>query len=223
MAGILGIFGKSPFEPLVDHARKVNECVAMVRPIADAILAGDMTRLNELQHQMSKTEYEADQLKDQIRQQLPPRYFLPVDREDVARFLSQMDRIADDAQDFAIVATFRRLELPKDFGEDFLALVDQVVRVGQELLDLAERVGQLQKESFSGPDADEVLMRIQQVAHMEWESDKLSRKFARRFFATPGLDPVTIMLLDKLCRALGGIANHAENVGKNLRLMITRR
>ncbi len=223
MAGILSIFGKSPFEPLVDHARKVNDCVALVRPIADAILAGDMTRLNELQYQMSKTEYEADQLKDQIRQQLPPRYFLPVDREDVARFLAQMDRIADDAHDFAIVATFRRLELPKDFHEDFLALVDQVVRVGEHLLSLAERVGQLQKESFSGPDADDVLMRIQQVAHMEWESDKLSRKFARRFFATPGVDAITIMLLDKLCRALGGIANHAENVGKNLRLMITRR
>jgi uncharacterized protein Yka (UPF0111/DUF47 family) len=31
------------------------------------------------------------------------------------------------------------------------------------------------------------------------------------------------MLLDKLCQALGGIANHAENVGKNLRLMITRK
>jgi len=223
MVGILGIFGKSPFEPLVEHARKVYECVALVRPIADAILAGDMTRLNELQYQMSKTEYEADQLKDQIRQQLPPRYFLPVDREDVARFLAQMDRIADDAHDFAIVATFRQLELPKDFHDDFLALVDQVVRVSQHLLSLAERVGQLQKESFSGPDADEVLMRVQQVAHMEWESDKLSRKFARRFFATPGVDAVTIMLLDKLCRALGGIANHAENVGKNLRLMITRR
>jgi len=58
---------------------------------------------------------------------------------------------------------------------------------------------------------------------MEWESDKLSRKFARRYFSTPGIDPVTIILLDKLCAALGGIANHAENVGKNLRLMILRK
>jgi len=222
MASIFGIFGKSPFEPLVEHARKVNACVALVRPIADAILAGDMDALAELQHQMSKTEYEADLLKDQIRQSLPPRYFLPVDREDVARFLAQMDRVADDAQDFAIVATFRRLDLPQDFGEDFLALVNQVVKVCESLLDLAERLAHLQRESFSGPDADDVLMRIQQVAHMEWESDKLSRKFARRFFSTPGLDPVVIMLLDKLCRALGGIANHAENVGKNLRLMIIR-
>jgi uncharacterized protein Yka (UPF0111/DUF47 family) len=37
------------------------------------------------------------------------------------------------------------------------------------------------------------------------------------------MDCLTIILVDKLCRALGSIANHAENVGKNLRLMITRK
>lgn len=223
MGSILAVFGKSPFEPLVDHARKVHECVALVRPIADAILVCNMARLNELQHQMSKTEYEADQLKDHIRQSLPPRYFLPVDREDMARFLSQMDRIADDAQDFAIVATFRCLALPEDFHDDFLALVDKVVEVSNALLNLAERLAVLQKEAFTGPDADDVLRQIQAVAHMEWESDKLSRKFARRYYAVPDIDPIVVILLDKLCRALGGIANHAENVGKNLRLMITRK
>jgi hypothetical protein len=223
MSSIFGVFGKSPFEPLVNHARKVHECVKMVRPIADALLACDMDRLNELQHDMSKTEYEADLLKDQVRHSLPHRYFLPVDREDVARFLAQMDRIADDAHDFAIVATFRCLALPKDFHDDFLALVDKVVQVSESLLSLAERLAQLQKEAFVGPDAEDVLRRIQEVAHMEWESDKLSRKFARHLFATDGMDPIVIILLDKLCKALGGIANHAENVGKNLRLMITRK
>ena len=223
MTSLFGVFGKSPFEPLVEHARKVHECVALLRPIADAILAGDMERLGDLQHQMSKTEYEADLVKDHIREHLPPRYFLPVDREEVARFLAQMDRIADDAQDFAIVATFRKLDLPPEFREDFLALVDKVVLLSESLLSLGEKLALLQKESFSGPDTKDVLMRIQQVAHMEWESDKLSRKFARRFYNWPGADPITIMLLDKLCRALGGVANHAENVGKMLRLMITRK
>jgi predicted phosphate transport protein (TIGR00153 family) len=220
---LLSVFGKSPFEPLVEHSRKVDECVKIVRPIADAILANDLERLAELQHLMSKTEYEADLLKDQIREALPPRYFLPVDREDVVRFLAQMDRIADDAQDFAVVATFRRLDLPKEYHADFLAVVDKVVEVSGSLLSLAERVGQLQRASFVGPDAEDVLLRIRKVCEMEWESDKLSRKFARRLFGEDGLDPVRIMLLDKLCRALGGIANHAENVGKNLRLMIMRR
>jgi hypothetical protein len=223
MSTLLSVFGKSPFEPLVEHARKVHECVKLIRPIADAIVAGDMQRLEELQHLMSKTEYEADQLKDRIRQQLPHRYFLPVDREDMARFLAQMDRIADDAQDFAIVATFRKLDLPPEFHADFLALVDKVVQVSESLLTLAERLGQLQRESFVGPDADEVLAQIQQVAHMEWESDKLSRTLARHFFGDLAMEPVKIMLLDKLCHALGSIANHAENVGKNLRLMIARK
>jgi len=223
MTALLNVFGKSPFEPLVNHARKVHECVALLRPIGDAIVAGDMDRLKDLQHQMSKTEYEADQLKDHIRQQLPPRYFLPVDREDMARFLAQMDRIADDAQDFAIVATFRPINLPKEYHDEFLALVDKVVQVSETLLGVAEKLALLQKESFVGPDAEDVLAKIHAVAQMEWESDKLSRKLARHYFGSSDLDPITIILLDKLCRALGGIANHAENVGKNLRLMITRR
>jgi len=223
MGGLLGVFGKSPFEPLVEHARKVHECVKLVRPIADAILAGHQERLNELQFQMSKTEHEADQLKDQVRENLPRRYFLPVDREDIARFLAQMDRIADDAQDFAIVATFRRVDLPKEYHEEFLALVDKVVQVSETLLGVAEKLALLQKESFVGPDAEDVLAKIQEVAHMEWESDKLSRKLARHYYGSSDLDPITIILIDKFCRALGGIANHAENVGKNLRLMITRK
>lgn len=223
MQSLEGIFGKSPFEPLVEHARKVHACVTLVRPVADAVLAGDMERAKELQHQVSQTEYEADLLKDSIRQNLPKRYFLPVDREDMARFLAQMDKIADDAQDFSVVATFRKLDIPAGLHAPFLEFVEKVVAVSEALLALAEHLAELQREAFAGPDADEVLEKIQQVCHMEWESDKLSRVFARAYYSMTGLDAVTIILLEKLSRALSGIADHAENVGKTLRLMIIRK
>lgn len=223
MRSLMGLFGRSPFEPLVEHARKVHECVALIRPVAEGILAGDTERLKELQHEMSRTEYEADQLKDRVRQRLPHRYFLPVDRSDVAKFLADMDKIADDTEDFAVIATLRKIDLPEELHGDFLALVDKVLQVGESLLDVAEHVAQLQREAFVGEDADNVLAKIQQVCHMEWESDKLKRKFARDYFAAPDLDSVTIIILDKLCAALGDIADHAENVGKNLRLMISHR
>jgi uncharacterized protein Yka (UPF0111/DUF47 family) len=58
---------------------------------------------------------------------------------------------------------------------------------------------------------------------MEWESDKLSRQFARHLYQKAEIDPVAVMIVDKLTRALTGLADHAENVGKNLRLMITRK
>ena len=223
MRNLSGLFGRSPFEPLIEHARKVHECVSLVRPVAEAVIAGDRGRLMELQHEMSRTEYEADQIKDKVRQHLPARYFLPVNRDDVARFLSAMDKIADDTEDFAIVATLRVIQLPEDVQQEFLALVDKVLQVSESLLALTEDLGKLQKESFTGPDADDVLLKIQQVCHMEWESDKLSRKMARHVYSAEGIDPVTIMILDKLSRALTGIADHAESVGKNLRLMILRK
>jgi predicted phosphate transport protein (TIGR00153 family) len=223
MRNLSGLFGQSPFEPLVDHAKKVHACVALIRPIAEAILGGQQDRLKELQHEMSKTEYEADLLKDQVRTRLPKRYFLPVSREDVARFLSQMDKIADDAEDFAVVATLRDIHMPDELHQAFRELVGKVLQLSECLLAVAERLAELQKEAFVGEEAEEVLASINQIAHMEWESDKLSRRFARQFYGMADLDPVTIMICEKLSRALSGIADHAENVGKNLRLMITRK
>ena len=217
------VFGRSPFESLVEHARKVHECVAMVRPVAEAILAQDMGKLSELQHDMSRTEYEADLVKDRVRERLPKRYFLPVSRGDVARYLSEMDKIADDAEDFAIIGTLRAIDLPRQLHGPFLVLVDKVLEVSGSLLDVAVQLAELQKGAFVGPEADDLLDRIQQVCHMEWESDKLNRRFARKLFQNDRIDPITIMMIDKLTHALSRLADHAENVGKSLRLMITRK
>lgn len=222
MQNIAMIFGQSPFKHLVDHARKVHECVKLIRPIADTIIAQDMPKLRELQDAMSRTEYEADQIKDQIRQNLPRRFFLPVQREDLLAFVRQLDRMADDAEDFAVVSTFRTLSIQEPLRPIFLELVDKVVQVSESLLEVAEDLAELQRESFEGPDADRVQEKIAQVCHMEWETDKLSRKVARAYYSVPGIDPVVIILMEKLCAALTGIADHAENVGKNLRLMILR-
>ncbi|HUU59696.1 MAG TPA: TIGR00153 family protein [Phycisphaerae bacterium] len=223
MRNISGLFGRSPFHPIVAHARKVHECVQLVRPIAESVLQREKGRLMELQHQMSKTEYEADLLKDRIRQALPHRYFLPVSREDVLRLVRALDRIADAAEDFAVVATLRVIELPEDLHQDFLALVDKVVGVSESLLDVTEHLAELQKEAFVGVEVEDVLAKIRGVCEMEWESDKLSRRFARRYYAVPDLDVVAIMILDKLCGRLNEIADHAENVGKALILMISRK
>ena len=223
MRTLMNLFGESPFEHLVQHARKIHECVKLIRPITEAILSGDAPRIRDLQGQVSKTEYEADLLKDNIRQILPKRFFLPVAREDIMNYVSQLDRMGDDAEDFAVVATFRKIVVPPEMQPDFMALVNKVLQVSEALLYVADHLATLQKESFEGAEAEVVLDKIKQICHMEWESDRLSRAFARRYYALEGLDAVTIILLEKLCRALTSIADHAENVGKSLRLMILHR
>lgn len=222
MQSLATLFGESPFEHIVTHARKIHECVNLIRPITEALLAGDMVRLAELQGLMSATEFEADKIKDTIRQNLSRRILLPVSREDILTFVRQLDRMGDDAEDYAVVATFRKMELPTELRQDFTGLVDKIIQTSEALLGLAEELARLQKDAFEGSEAERVLLKIQDVCHLEWESDKLSRTLARRYYSLPGIDPLTVMILDKLCRTLTGIADHAENVGKSLRLMILR-
>ncbi|MCE9616279.1 MAG: TIGR00153 family protein [Lentisphaerae bacterium] len=216
------LFGVSPFAHVVEHAQKIHQCVTMIPPVARAVLAGDLDNLRQMQDRMSLAEYEADQIKDKIRINLPKRFFLPVQREDVLNLLRQLDRMGDDSEDFAVVATFRRLDVPEGVKTDFLSLVDKVVAVSEALLGLVEQLAALQRESFEGPETESVLAHIDDVCRMEWETDKLSRRCARGYYGLPSPDPVTVILLEKLCRALTGIADHAENVGKSLRLMILR-
>lgn len=224
MKTIDALFGHSPFEYMVEHARKIHECVNQIRPIADAILAGDMTRLQFLQEQVSKTEYEADLLKDSIRQELPQKsFFLPVAREDILNYVRQLDKMGDGVEDFAVVATFRKLDLPPELRTDFSALVDKTVQANEALLKLAEHLAVLQKEDFEGEDANRVLDEISEVCRLEWETDRLSQVCARRCYSSDNIDPLTVILFEKLCMALTNIADHAENVGKNIRLMIHRR
>lgn len=222
MQSLEKLFGVSPFVHVVEHAKKIHECVLLIEPVANGVLEGNIDSLVRLQDQMSKTEYEADQIKDRIRINLPKRFFLPVQREDVLSLIRQLDRMGDDAEDFAVVATFRRIAVPDDVKRDFLELVAKVVAVSEALLALVEQLAALQRESFEGPETESVLKRIDDVCRMEWETDKLSRRCARGYYGQTTPDPVTVILLEKLCHALTGIADHAENVGKSLRLMILR-
>ena len=223
MKDLMALFGESPFPFIATHARKIHECVALVRPIADAVVAGDMDRLHALQDDISRLEQESDDIKDEARRKLTRRLFLSSQRGDILAVIRQLDRMGDKAQNFAVAASFRPLTLPGDVATAFLELVGKVVQLSECLLGLAEHVAALQKEAFEGRDAEATLLMIESVYRMEVESDRLNRAVARLYYGSPTIDPITVILLDKLCLSLGQIADHAENAGKNLRLMIVRK
>jgi len=128
------LFGKSPFGPLIQHTKKVHECVLQVKPLMEACIAEDSQKIHSLQDEVSKLEYEADVIKQQIREQLPRRYFLPVERGDLNRFLHSQDEIADYVEDFAVVLLIRKTKIHKDLVESFRQFVDQVLAVTDKLL-----------------------------------------------------------------------------------------
>ena len=89
------LFGKSPFGPIIEHAKTVYECVEFINPLIKAWLREDWNEIERLGNDISRKEHEADQLKITIRNSLPKSLFYPVPRGDLLRILHNQDNIAD--------------------------------------------------------------------------------------------------------------------------------
>jgi predicted phosphate transport protein (TIGR00153 family) len=160
MSFITELFGKSPFGPLVEHAKKVTECVEIIRPLMEAVVNEDYDEIRRLQDQVSNLEYEADMIKHHVRENLPRRHFLPVDRIELEKFIGCQDKIADKSEDFAVILTLRQTKLHPHVMDKFFDFVDQVLFVTKSLLSAAEELKNLAENSFSGSEAQNVLKML---------------------------------------------------------------
>lgn len=217
-------FAPSPFIQLHEHSKKVYECVELVRPLTNALLEEDYGKIEELHNVMSRTEHEADQIKTDLRDRMAKMYFLSVGRSELSRFLAYQDDVADAAEDFSVVLLLRKTKLPEELKSDFMAFVEQVIKVSEHLMNLAERLSTLAEAAFSGEEAQEMLAAIEKIGEEEWQADRLERKFARHLYSIEDkIDPITIFFLDKYCKNLGLISNTAEKTAKYLRLIIRKK
>jgi len=224
MRTIEKLFGKSPFGPLVEHTRRVHATVVLIRPFLEAYLEKDWERCEELHGEVSRLEHEADKTKNEIRDELPRSIFLPVDRRDVLAYLKQQDAIADAAEDLIVLLTLKNVETPDEIGHSILDFADQVIRTSELLLDAGQELQRIAEASFAGPEVDEVLEMVAQVNEQEWEADKVEREVTRALLAREdGMGPVSLILWMRALDVLGQVANHAENTGDLLRMMLARR
>ena len=217
------VFGASPFGPLLEHTKKVYECVKVVRPLMEAMIKEEYEEVHRLQDTVSKLEYEADLIKHEIREHLPRRYFLPVSREDLNSFLHSQDAIADAVEDFAVILIIRKTPIHPSLSDDCLAFVDQIVAVSSVLASAAKEMLNLAETSFGGAEARMVLDQISGLGEEEWKADRMQRKLSMRIYELEGeIDPITILFYDKMLQALSAVANAAENTGDMLRTMIVK-
>ncbi len=224
MGIISNIFGKSPFGALLEHTKKVHECVKLVQPLAESILNGEYDKIDDIHNEISKLEHEADTIKTRIRKGLGKSYFLAVERTDLLQFLHTQDAIADTAEDIAVLCALRDTKIPSALCEDFLLYVKLAIETSQELLNAAESMNTLVQSAFGGPEADKVLTEIEALNKKEWEVDKAARHLLQKMFTLEKeMDPVDIIFCMKIFNEIGMLANHAENTGENLALMILRK
>jgi len=217
------LFGKSPFGLLVEHSKKVHECVELLWPLLEALVAEDYEGIHTLHSRMSRLEHEADLIKHDIRSFISKRSFLPVDRSDLVNFLAHQEKIADMAEDFSVILTLRKTPVHSDLQDLFFTYLHQVFQVSGTLLTAAVEFKHLADAAFSGAEARSILKLIEGLSEEEWKTDKLARKVSRAVYALEGRERIlNILFYEKMVIMLGQIANQAENAGDYLRVMIEK-
>ena len=221
MSILTKVFGKSPFEPLYQHMLKVNECVTLVKPLMEALLADDQDEVETIAKKIFKAEHDADMVKKEIRNNLPKGIFLPVNRGDMLNYLREQDKIADSAEDLAVLITLRKMRVPEELRENLKILVEKVLVTCETAMKVSSEIKLLAETSFGGAEAEKVMETIEELKLDEFEADKAQMKLAKKMFSIEAtLDPVSIMMWMNVFKELGALANHAENLGDHLRMML---
>ena len=221
MSIISKLFGKSPFEPLHQHMLKVKECVDLVKPLMESFIKGEGDKVKVFAKKIFRAEHEADLVKKEIRNHLPKSIFLPVARDDILSFLKEQDNIADSAEDLAALLILRKMKVPEELKEELKDFVDKVLKTYEVAMNVSSEIKILVETSFGGVEAHKVMELIEQVKLNEYEADKAQMIAAKKLFSIEKkLDPVSVMMWLHIFRELGNLANHAENAGDRMRMML---
>ena len=223
MRTIFELFGKSPFEPIAKHGQMVDEVIQEIRPLVEALLDRDWSEAKEVSDRISRMEHRADELKAEIRDNLPRSLFLPVDRGDLLRLLKAQDAMADAVEDLAVLITMRETPVPDSLKPQVRALTEQVLHAAETWFTISKLLPQLQEAAFTGPEVKKVLDLIDKLGEQEWRSDQLGTQLGREsVMLEDELGAISLIFIMRIGQKLGDVPNHAETAGDMVRLMLAK-
>ncbi len=218
-----GIFGSSPVRPMQVHMEKVHDCVSLLVPFFEAVIAEDWKKVEKHQQKISKLENEADVMKKELRLSLPKGLFMQVSRQDLLEVLTMQDSVANKAKDVAGIILGRKMVLPKKIAVDFLKFAQRCVDASEQARITINELDELVETGFRGNEVKMVQKMIKKLDKIEADTDTIQRKIrAKLFEVETELPPLEAMFLYKVIEATGDVADQAQRVGSRLQLLLAK-
>ena len=216
------IFGASPVQPLENHVGLVCDCAARLKPLFNAVVAGDWDVAATEHAEIERLEHEADDLKKQIRLHLPRSLFMPVPRQDLLELLLVQDRIADITRDVSGLVMLRKPEIPSAVTTEFLGLVDRVVDSAEQARKSVRELDELFTSGFRGAEARLVESMVEELDRIETDTDERQVELGRKLYEIEdSMNPIHAMFLYRIIERIGDVADMAERVGRRLELLLS--
>jgi predicted phosphate transport protein (TIGR00153 family) len=217
----LDFFLPSPFERVMDHAKKVGACGPIFLKAVDSYLNGDCDTFEMLKEEIRDIEAQCDLIKRNIRSHLPPRVLMPVEKPLFFGFLREADKVVDCIKNSLYWISYFNRPFPELISRDYLLLVKEV----HDFLGLLpEMVETTHKYFVSRQQTDRILVKdiVKEIRFRERESDDVEKAILIRLCADEDLPPKTFFIMVRLVETTGDIADHLENSADMIRAMVAR-
>lgn len=219
----LGMFAKSPIKPMIDHIEQVHECALTLKPFFQAVYQNDWEKAHEFREMIVLKERAADELKRDIRLNLPGGLFMPVERTDLLELVSQQDRIANKAKDISGLVTGRQMLIPESMVEAFDEYLTRCLDASDKARDTIGEFDDLLEAGFKGRERQIVDRLIKELDVIEQDTDALQIRLRRKLKALESeISPLDAMFLYQILDWVGDLADLAERVGARFELMLAR-
>ncbi|AWL11275.1 UPF0111 protein [Saliniradius amylolyticus] len=220
-SSFLDVFAKSPLKPLEEHINLVHKCSQGLLPFFEAVFKQDWSAVEKAYESIADLERDADDLKRELRANLPAGIFMPVQRHDVLDLLSQQDKIANRSRDIAGRVFGRELPIPAEIKETFLTYLNRCLDATRQAKVVTNELDELLEAGFRGREVKLVEEMIAELDQIEDDTDKMQIKLRRDLRALEAnLNPIDVMFLYSVIEWIGDLADISERVGSRLELML---
>jgi len=220
MAWIDKLVGRSPIGPMQEHITAAVVCAKEIIPLIEAMAAGDTSAIRERRAEIDRLEHAADDIKHQIRSNMPRRMMMAMERRDLLDILDFQDSIADVAQDIAELVDQRDMHLPATLVGPFQALAIRSVQACEYGHRIINELDELVETGFGDREVARVEEMIAELGRIETETDSLLDAACRALFAMESELGLATLYWHQLLLWIADLADYAERVGNRLRLLL---
>ena len=214
------VIGNSPLSTLERHVRVCADCVNLLTEYFEAAQAGKWKRASDLRDKIAKLESVADDLKLEVRSNLPRGLWMSVSRADLLELVRMQDKMANDTKDVAGLSLGRELAFPAKLEKSLFKYLGAITDCANQAVEVIVALRELSRSAFGSRQVDAIAKMVTMVEKVERKSDDQQQALRAKLrkYETE-LSPIDAVFLYQLLSQIGEIADSAEKVSHRAQII----
>ena len=216
------VFSNSPLALLERHAGVCVDCVERLPLYFVEAQANRWGRASDVREEICRFEGLADELKQDVRGNLPRGLWMSVSRADLLELVRVQDKMANGVKEVSGISLGRQLAFPAAMTSEVADFIDVVVEVSRVVVKIIGATRELSRSAFGTRQTNVILDFVSQVEADERRSDEMQAALRARLREYEAeLSAVDAIFLYQLLAAIGDIADNAEKVAHRAQIIAT--